>query len=215
MTDLLDGLGLIDLLVEGLTSNEVWDVVIVLLLSALLLLHALVALGQLAKRGKGIWAKLVEDTWDELGELLVLTGTVDGEGVGWNGGVNCAVLEHAVHSFTVLLLESPYCATPCMLCARQDWSVGNVPFGAAKWMTFPSDLNMLTSSMAWIGWTFIFLRTVWSFFSSTPEFFGLDLTLRLGVPFPLYAQICQPHILTTPNSLILPVYHLCSHCNRH
>lgn len=95
------------------------------------------------------------------------------------------------------------------------WSVGNVPFGAAKWMTFPSDLNMLTSSMAWIGWTFIFLRTVWSFFSSTPEFFGLDLTLRLGVPFPLYDQICQPRILTMSNSLILPVYHFCSYCNRH
>lgn len=108
MTDLLDGLGLIDLLVEGLASNKVWDVVIVLLLGALLLLHALVALGQLAKGGKGIWAELVEDTWDELGELLVLTGTVDGEGVGWNGGVDCAVLELAVHTFTALLSESRY-----------------------------------------------------------------------------------------------------------
>lgn len=87
MADLLDGL------VEGLASNEVWDVVIVLLLGALLLLHALVALGQLAQGGKGVWAELVEDTWDELGELLVLAGTVDGEGVGWDGGVDCATLD--------------------------------------------------------------------------------------------------------------------------
>lgn len=108
VTNLLDGLGLIDLLVEGLASNEVWDVVIVLLLGALLLLHALVALSQLAKGGKGIWAELVEDTWDELGELLVLTGTVDGEGVGWNGGVDCTMLELAVRTFAILLSEPPY-----------------------------------------------------------------------------------------------------------
>ena len=87
MASLLDGL------VEGLAGNEIWDVVIVLLLGALLLLHALVALGELAQGCKGVWAKLVQDTWDELGELLVLTGTVDSEGVGWDGGVNCAALD--------------------------------------------------------------------------------------------------------------------------
>ena len=87
MADLLDGL------VEGLASNEVWDVIIVLLLGTLLLLHALVALGQLAQGGKGVWAELVEDAWDELGELLVLTGTVDGEGVGWDGGVDYVMLD--------------------------------------------------------------------------------------------------------------------------
>jgi hypothetical protein len=36
----------------------------------------------------------------------------------------------------------------------------NVPFGAEKWMTLPSLLNMLTSSMAWMGWTFSFLSAV-------------------------------------------------------
>lgn len=69
---------------------------------------------------------------------------------------------------------------------------GDIPFGAAKWMTFPSALNMLTSSMAWIGWTFSFLSAPWSFLSSTPKFFGLDLTLRLGVPFPLHSPHRQP-----------------------
>jgi hypothetical protein len=29
--------------------------------------------------------------------------------------------------------------------------VKDIPFGAEKWMTFPSSLNMLTSSIAWIG----------------------------------------------------------------
>lgn len=99
LTNLLDGL------VEGLASNKVWDVVIVLLLGALLLLHALVALGQLAQGGKGVWAELVEDTWNELGELLVLTGTVDGEGVGWDGSVDCALLDHNLSSYAVLHLQ--------------------------------------------------------------------------------------------------------------
>jgi len=35
-------------------------------------------------------------------------------------------------------------------------------------MTLPSDLNMLTSSMAWMGCTFIFLSVVCSFLSSVP-----------------------------------------------
>lgn len=35
-------------------------------------------------------------------------------------------------------------------------------------MTLPSLLNMLTSSMAWMGWTLSFLSAVWSFLSSVP-----------------------------------------------
>ena len=52
-------------------------------------------------------------------------------------------------------------------------------------MTFPSSLNMFTSSMAWMGWTLSFFSVVWSFLSSAPERAGALLTLRRGVPLPL------------------------------
>jgi hypothetical protein len=78
---------------EVVASDEVWDVVVVvvilivviILLGAaltLLLLHALVALGEFAQRCKRVGTELVEDTGDELCQLLVLTVSVDGEGVG-------------------------------------------------------------------------------------------------------------------------------------
>jgi hypothetical protein len=65
----------------------------------------------------------------------------------------------------------------------------NVPFGAEKWMTFPSLLNMLTSSIAWMGWTLSFLSAVCSFLSSVPEFLWTFLTFLRGVPLPLYRQV--------------------------
>lgn len=77
---------LFDLALEVLTLDQVGDVILILTLLALL--HVLVALGELAEGGKGVGAELVEDTGDELGKLLVLTGAVDGEGVGGDGGVN-------------------------------------------------------------------------------------------------------------------------------
>jgi len=52
-------------------------------------LHVLVALGQLAERGERVGTQLVEDAGDELGELLVLAVSVEGEGVGWDRGVDC------------------------------------------------------------------------------------------------------------------------------
>lgn len=52
-------------------------------------------------------------------------------------------------------------------------------------MTLPSSLNMLTSSMAWMGWVLSFFRVAWSFLSSAPERAGALLTLRRGVPLPL------------------------------
>lgn len=61
---------------------------VILLALAFLLLETLVALGKLAERGKAVGAKLVQDTGDELGELLLLAVTVDGKGVGGNGGVD-------------------------------------------------------------------------------------------------------------------------------
>ncbi|RBQ90199.1 hypothetical protein VDGD_20520 [Verticillium dahliae] len=78
---------LLDLALKVLSLDEVGDVVLIAVLLALL--HVLVALGELAEGGKGVGAELVEDARDELGELLVLTVAVDGEGVGGNGGVDC------------------------------------------------------------------------------------------------------------------------------
>lgn len=73
------------LALEVLTLDKVGDLVVVLTL----LLHGLVALSELAEGGKGIGAELVKDAGDKLSELLVLTVTVDGEGVGGDGGVDC------------------------------------------------------------------------------------------------------------------------------
>jgi hypothetical protein len=56
-------------------------------------------------------------------------------------------------------------------------------------MTFPSLLNMLTSSIAWMGWTLSFLRAVCSFLSSVPELLWTFLTFLRGVPLPLYRQL--------------------------
>ena len=66
--------------------------ILVLLLALGALLEALVALGELAERSERVGAKLVQDAGDELGELLVLTVAVKGEGVGRHSGVDCAML---------------------------------------------------------------------------------------------------------------------------
>ena len=52
-------------------------------------------------------------------------------------------------------------------------------------MTFPSLLNMLTSSMAWMGWTLSFLSVAWSFLSSPLDRAGARLIFLRGVPLPL------------------------------
>ena len=59
------------------------------------------------------------------------------------------------------------------------------PLGAAKCITLPSSLNMLTSSIAWMGWTFSFLSDVCSFLSSVPEDLCTFFVFRRGVPLPL------------------------------
>lgn len=84
---------LFDLVLKVLSLDQIWDIIIILIIILLVLttfglLHRLVALGELAEGGKGIRAELVEDTWDELGELFVFTVTVDGKGVGWNSSVD-------------------------------------------------------------------------------------------------------------------------------
>lgn len=89
------------LLVGGLVKvlNEVGDLVVVSDLTLLLLAglggggglaggHRLVRLGKAAEVGERVGAELVEDTRDELGELLGLATAVDGEGVGSEGTVD-------------------------------------------------------------------------------------------------------------------------------
>ena len=83
---------LFDLVLEVLPCDQIWDVIIVivfLVFTACFLLHRLITLGKLSEGGKGVWAKLVEDTGDEFGEFLVFTVSVDGKGVGWYSGVDC------------------------------------------------------------------------------------------------------------------------------
>jgi len=59
-------------------------------------------------------------------------------------------------------------------------------------MTLPSLLNMLTSSMAWMGWTLSFLSDCWSFLSSPADRAGARFTFLRGVPLPLsVANTCQ------------------------
>lgn len=79
---------LLDLVLEAVAGHQVGDVVLISL-PLLALLHVLVALGKLAERRERVGAELVEDTGDELRELLVLTVAVDGECVCRDGGVDC------------------------------------------------------------------------------------------------------------------------------
>lgn len=59
------------------------------LFSPLLLLKRLVALGKLSERSQRVGAELVENTGNELGELFVFARAVDGEGIRWNGRMDC------------------------------------------------------------------------------------------------------------------------------
>ena len=73
----------VGLALKVLALDEVRNVIVVLLLLLALsaLLEALVALGELPKRCEGVWAELVQDSGDELGEFLLLAVAVDCEGV--------------------------------------------------------------------------------------------------------------------------------------
>lgn len=86
----LESQSLLDLALEVLTLHQVGDIIliVVLLLASLVLLHVLVALGQLAEGGEAVGAELVQDAGDELGEFLFLAVAVEGEGVGGDGGVD-------------------------------------------------------------------------------------------------------------------------------
>jgi ABC-type uncharacterized transport system permease subunit len=84
---------LFDLSLKVLPSDQIRDVIIIvivlLVITTAFLLHGLVTLGELSERSKGVGAELVEDTGYEFSKFLVFTVTVDSEGIGWDGGVNC------------------------------------------------------------------------------------------------------------------------------
>ena len=86
------------------------------------------------------------------------------------------------------------------------WGAGgnaeDVPLGAAKWITFPSSLNIFTSSIAWMGCTLSFLSDVCSFLSSVPDVLCTFFCFLRGVPLPLDTacriSICSQEGLTVP-----------------
>lgn len=89
--------------VFGDWTHHVRDLVIalatLLLSSHVSCVHGLVGLGELAEAGKGVGAKLREDTGDELSELLVSTLAVDGKGVGGSANaVDCKCSGTAVEN---------------------------------------------------------------------------------------------------------------------
>ena len=79
----LDGIEVLD---------EIRDVIVIVVgstrWSLLVLLDGLVGLRKLTEGCERVRAELVENTGDELGELLDLAGTVDSESVRGNRGVN-------------------------------------------------------------------------------------------------------------------------------
>lgn len=97
---------LLNIALEVLTLNQIRDIILLVVLLALttglVLLHVLVAFGELAERGEAVGAKLVQDTGDELGEFLLLAVTVEGEGVGGDGGVDFTHNQHTIHTTRVL-----------------------------------------------------------------------------------------------------------------
>ena len=78
-------------------------VVVLLVFTLAALLEALVGFGELSEGCERVWAELVEDAGDELGELFVLAVAVDGEGVGWDGGVDCGLLRVSSHCLLCFL----------------------------------------------------------------------------------------------------------------
>lgn len=83
---------LLDVLLEVLALNQIRDIVLIivlLVLPAFALLHLLIAFGELAQRRKAVGAELVENAGNELGQLLLLAVTVEGERVGRDRGVDC------------------------------------------------------------------------------------------------------------------------------
>ena len=80
---------------------------------------------------------------------------------------------------------------------KVDQARSSLPLGAEKWMTFPSSLNILTSSMAWMGCTLSFFSDVCSFLSSVPLDLCTFFALRRGVPLALFVGCvskvgCEP-----------------------
>jgi hypothetical protein len=70
-----------------------------------------VGLGELAQGSEGVWAELVEDSGNELGQVFVGSVAVDGEGVGARRGVDCEGGGCRRVSWIVVLTKSSELAT--------------------------------------------------------------------------------------------------------
>lgn len=105
----IDGwVNLFNSVLEVLALHQIRDIVLILILlvTTLVLLHVLVALGELAEGGEGVGAELVQDAGDELSEFLLLTVTVESEGVGGDGGVDWNYFILLVRRFFKFLASS-------------------------------------------------------------------------------------------------------------
>ena len=88
-----------DLTLEALPRHQIRDIIVIVIIAillvpartcrgALLLLHALIALGEFPQARETVGTQLVENTGDELRQLFVFAVAVDGEGVGGDSGVD-------------------------------------------------------------------------------------------------------------------------------
>jgi hypothetical protein len=152
-------------------------------------LLGLIALGNLAEVRDGIRSELAQDSGDELRELLVLSRTVDGVGVGSNGGVDCgqgtSVRERGWVGGTRLgeirTLGSGEVEDVAVILEHVDLfhaCTGRFPSAGAR-----SEEHGWGCDEPWMGWTFSFLSAPWSFLSS-PWVARGAMTLRRGVPLP-------------------------------
>lgn len=81
---------------EILSFDQIRNIILILVFFAFflafasfLLLQTLVTLGQFAERSQAVGTELVQDSGDKFGEFLFFAVSVDGEGVGGNGGMDC------------------------------------------------------------------------------------------------------------------------------
>lgn len=71
----------LDLILKVFTCHQIGDIIVILAVRLLILLHVLIALGELAEGCERVRAQLVEDARNKLCELLVLAVAIDCEGV--------------------------------------------------------------------------------------------------------------------------------------
>lgn len=97
---------LLNIAFKILALDQLGDIILVFLLAlttGLVLLHVLVAFGELAERGEAVGAQLVEDTGDELSEFLFFAVAVEGKGVGGDRGVDFSIVHVSIYFHITVL----------------------------------------------------------------------------------------------------------------